>query len=169
MLGWKSGGNRIAQPDVCMLAERLWAAILGLERGHVLELMKNPPILPDAAKVGNMELISMITRAYPDLLWHVNNDQCSIFHIAVMYRHESMLELVKLARNIKDFNAISEDLNGNNILHLAGKLVPLHGLTIVSEPDLQMQRELAWFKVRIQLEFAILDSYKAFLVTNLKT
>lgn len=134
-----------------ILAERLWTDIQKLERFCVLELMKKPPILHDAAKVGNMELITMITNTYPDLLWHVNDDRCSIFHIAVMYRHESMLKLIKLARNIKNFNVLSEDLNGNNILHLAGKLAPLDGLKMVSEPDLQMQRELAWFKVRIIL------------------
>ncbi|CAA2967517.1 Hypothetical predicted protein [Olea europaea subsp. europaea] len=49
----------------------------------------------------------------------------------------------------KDFITYYIDDEGNNILHLAGKLAPPSRLnTISAGPALQMQRELLWFKVR---------------------
>ncbi|XP_022851723.1 uncharacterized protein LOC111373415 [Olea europaea var. sylvestris] len=48
----------------------------------------------------------------------------------------------------KDFITYYIDDEGNNILHLAGKLAPPSRLnTISAGPALQMQRELLWFKV----------------------
>ncbi|KAH6801472.1 hypothetical protein C2S52_001936 [Perilla frutescens var. hirtella] len=144
--GCKSRDYPKMEHDLRNLAKKLWVEIQKLERDNVLELMKNPPILHDAAKVGNVELIIMITHAYPDLLGHTNNKGHSIYHIAVMYQQECVLELIKQPENIIDFKAISEDINGDNILHLAGKLQPPDGLKIVYEPDLQMKKSLAWFK-----------------------
>uniref|UniRef100_A0A7N0TYS2 PGG domain-containing protein n=1 Tax=Kalanchoe fedtschenkoi TaxID=63787 RepID=A0A7N0TYS2_KALFE len=48
--------------------------------------------------------------------------------------------------------------NGNNILHLAGRLAPSHRLRIVSGAALQMQRELQWFK---EIENLVQPSYKS--------
>ncbi|KAH6801471.1 hypothetical protein C2S52_001935 [Perilla frutescens var. hirtella] len=142
---WNKEDRNMQSGPRLELAEKLWAEIQKLERDHVLKLMKNPPILHDAAKVGNVELITMITHAYPELLWHINSERCTVFHIAVMYRQEGILDLIKQT-NIKDLNALSECVNGNNIVHLAGKLPHPDALKIVSEPDLQMKSELAWFK-----------------------
>ncbi|KAH6801477.1 hypothetical protein C2S52_001941 [Perilla frutescens var. hirtella] len=90
----------------------------------VLELLRNPPILNNAAKVGNVELIVMLTRAYPDLI-------C----------------LIKQIGGLKNFVIMGMDGNNDNILHLAAELGPLNTRNnIVSISALQMQRELAWFK-----------------------
>ncbi|KAH6781337.1 hypothetical protein C2S51_006630 [Perilla frutescens var. frutescens] len=132
--------------DLRNLAKKLWAEIQKLEKDKVLELINNPPIIHEAAKVGNVELITMITRAYPDLLEHTNDEGHSIYHTAAMYQQEFMLELINQRENILAYNAISEDVNGNNLLHLAGKLLPTDWSKIICEPDLQMEKELAWFK-----------------------
>ncbi|KAH6758232.1 hypothetical protein C2S51_018467 [Perilla frutescens var. frutescens] len=143
---WNNEYRNMQSDPRLQLAEKLWAEIQKLERDDVLKLMKNPPILHDAAKVGNVELITMITHAYPELLWHINSERCTVFHIAVMYRQEGILDLIKQT-SIKDLNALSSEcVNGNNIVHLAGKLQHPDALKIVSEPDLQMKSELAWFK-----------------------
>ncbi|KAH6801469.1 hypothetical protein C2S52_001933 [Perilla frutescens var. hirtella] len=134
------------KPDLRLLAEKLWEEIQKLKKSRILKLIENPPILHDAAKVGNVQLITMITRSYRHLLWQRNDEGRSIYHTAALYRQDSMLELIKQAENIIDFTAISEDVHGNNILHLAGKLLPPDGLKIVQEPDVQMKKELAWFK-----------------------
>ncbi|KAH6801460.1 hypothetical protein C2S52_001924 [Perilla frutescens var. hirtella] len=129
------------------MVKSLWDSIRRtMERDSVLELLKNPPILHDEAKVGNVELITVITRAYPDLLSHIDDNGYSMFHVAVIYQQENMLELIKQARDIKNFSAISKDESGNNLLHLAGRLQHLKGLEIVAERDVQMQRAFAWFK-----------------------
>lgn len=57
------------QPDLRLLVEKLWTEIRSLDRDTVCEAMKNPPILHDAAMVGNVELITMLTEAYPNLMW----------------------------------------------------------------------------------------------------
>ncbi|KAJ0778886.1 putative PGG domain-containing protein [Helianthus annuus] len=41
---------------------------------------------------------------------------------------------------------IMKDKDGNNLLHLAAQLVPIHKLNVVSGAALQMQRELQWFQ-----------------------
>lgn len=51
------------QPDFRLLAEKLLAKIQeSLDETSVLHLLRDPPILNDAAKVGNVELIVMLTR-----------------------------------------------------------------------------------------------------------
>ncbi|KAH6801451.1 hypothetical protein C2S52_001915 [Perilla frutescens var. hirtella] len=147
MPGWKTKDDGKMQPDLRSMVQRLWECIRHtLERDRVMELMINPPILHDAAKVGNVELITMITRDYPDLLLHIDNKGYSMFHVAVIYQRENMLELIKQARNIKNYSAISKDESGDNLLHLAGRLQHVKGLDIIAERDVQMQRAFAWFK-----------------------
>ncbi|KAH6801434.1 hypothetical protein C2S52_001898 [Perilla frutescens var. hirtella] len=131
------------QPDQCFLAEKLWTEIQ--REPNVLELMKNPPILHEAAKVGNVELITMVTRDYPNLVWKTDNNRYTIFHIAVIYRRENVFRLIHQIGARRHFVAISIDENGNNILHLAAKLAPLNARKISS--DSLMQREVKWFKV----------------------
>ncbi|KAH6755642.1 hypothetical protein C2S53_010557 [Perilla frutescens var. hirtella] len=136
------------QPDSRHLAKKLLAKIQeNLEHeSDVLELLKNPPILHDAAKVGNVELIVMLTHTYPDLLWQTNYYR-SIFHVAVIYRQDNVFGLIRQIGGLKNIVVFGLDEDGNNILHLAAKLGPLNSRkNIVSISALQMQRELAWFK-----------------------
>jgi ankyrin repeat protein len=102
----------------------------------------------DAAKVGNVEFLIILARSYPDLLWHIDNNKMSIFHYAILYRHESVFNLIYEIGAKKDILATYVNLRSkNNMLHLAGKLAPLDRLNIVSGAALQMQRESLWFKV----------------------
>ncbi|KAL0363747.1 UNVERIFIED_CONTAM: hypothetical protein Scaly_1329900 [Sesamum calycinum] len=98
------------------MAERLWAQVQILESADVLKLLEEPPILHEAAKVGNVGLITMLTRSDPDLIWKLDSNKHYIFHTAVCI--------------------------GKRI----GKLAPADRLKIVSGAALQMQRELLWFK-----------------------
>ena len=113
--------------------------------------MKSPPlILHEAAKVGNLDLIKMITTDYPDLLAHTDDKHgYSIFHIIVIHRKENILQLLEKARFVKDFNAVLQDKDGNNLLHSAAKSASkrLKGLEVVGEHDVHMQNAIAWFEV----------------------
>lgn len=135
------------QPDLCLLAEKLWAEIRKLDEPRVLELMREPRILHDAAKVGNVELLTMITRSYPSLIWDTDSNGYSVFHIAVIYRRENVFRLIHQIGARKYFVSISKDSDDNNILHLAAKLAPPSARKISSES--LMQREVKWFKVRM--------------------
>lgn len=71
-----------------VLVEKLWTEILKLEPANARELIKKPPILLEAAKVGNIELITKLARNDPSILWDTDDNGYTIFHIAILYRQE---------------------------------------------------------------------------------
>ncbi|WRX14424.1 protein of unknown function DUF3447 - like 10 [Theobroma cacao] len=129
------------------LVDSVWKKVLQLEHEMMWCLIEHPSILTlDAAEAGNVEFLIQLINSYPDLIWRVNKDNRSIFHVAILYRHESIFSLIYGIGSIKDLIATYEDENKNNMLHLVAKL-PLQGrLNHVSGAALQMQRELLWFK-----------------------
>jgi ankyrin repeat protein len=130
------------------LVEKLWLCVLHQQDLEISELIREPSkLLFDAAELGNLEFLIILIRSYPDLIWKVDKDNRSLFHIAVLYRHETIFNLIYEIGVIKDFIAAYKDDKKNNILHLAGNLAPPCRLQIVSGAALQMQRELLWFKV----------------------
>ncbi|XP_022893844.1 ankyrin repeat-containing protein NPR4-like [Olea europaea var. sylvestris] len=84
---------------------------------------RETPMLTDAAKIGNVEFLTLLIRSYPDLIWKADSNGA-----------------------IKDLLMSLEDKSENNILHLAAELPPSSRLNIVSGATLQMQRELLWIK-----------------------
>ncbi|XVE94266.1 hypothetical protein REPUB_Repub01dG0266800 [Reevesia pubescens] len=139
--------DRSALNHALGLVNSLWKKVLGLQHEEIWNLVEHPSILTlDAAKAGNAEFLIQLISSYPDLIWRVNIDNQSIFHIAILYRHESIFSLIYEIGSIKDLIATYEDGNKNNMLHLAAKLPPQDRLNIVSGAALQMERELLWFK-----------------------
>ncbi|KAG6418319.1 hypothetical protein SASPL_120522 [Salvia splendens] len=145
-----SSGDGKKRKALRCLSQKLWTNIQVLGRDGVLQLMKSPPlILHEAAKVGNLDLIEMITTDYPDLLAHTDDKHgYSIFHIIVIHRKENILQLLEKASFVKDFNAVLQDKDGNNLLHSAAKSTSerLKGLEVVGEHDVHMQSAIAWFE-----------------------
>ncbi|KAL1533112.1 hypothetical protein AAHA92_33043 [Salvia divinorum] len=92
------------------------------------------------------KLITMLTRAYPNLMLETDSHGYTIFHVAVIYRRENVFRLIYSSGAIKHIIATSQDQNGDNILHLAAKFPPPNPRNVVSIPPLQMQKELTWFK-----------------------
>ncbi|KAM3742126.1 hypothetical protein ACB098_07G047300 [Castanea mollissima] len=145
----------LMQTFAYQLVEKLWEHVLQLQDWKISELIKKPSrLLFDAAELGNVEFLIILIRAYPDLIWKVDQNNRSLFHIAVLYRQEAIFNLIYEIGAIKDLIAAYKDNNNkdknnndnNNILHLAGNLAPLSRLQIVSGAALQMQRELLWFQ-----------------------
>ncbi|KAJ0464153.1 putative ankyrin repeat-containing domain, PGG domain, ankyrin repeat-containing domain superfamily [Helianthus annuus] len=99
-----------------------------------------------AAEKGNTTFLAELIRRYPDLICKVNDNNMSIFHIAVKYRHEGIHNLLNQIGSMKDFITTRIDGDGNNMLHLAGMSTTKERLADVSGAALQMQRELLWFK-----------------------
>ncbi|XP_075673136.1 uncharacterized protein LOC142642624 isoform X4 [Castanea sativa] len=132
------------------LVKKLWEHVLHLQDREISKLIKTPSkLLFDAAELGNVEFLIILIRAYPDLIWKVDQNNRSLFHIAVLYRQEAIFNLIYEIGAIKDLIAAYKDKNNNdnnNILHLAGNLAPLSRRQIVSGAALQMQRELLWFQ-----------------------
>ncbi|KAK9989390.1 hypothetical protein SO802_029629 [Lithocarpus litseifolius] len=129
------------------LVKKLWEHVLQQQDSEITKLIKRPSrLLFDAAELGSLEFLIILIRSYPDLIWKVDDDNRSLFHIAVLYRHRTIFNLIYEFGAIKDLIAAYKDVKNNNILHLAGNLAPPSRLQIVSGAALQMQRELLWFK-----------------------
>ena len=92
--------------------------------------------------------IVKILRLYPYLIWMVNDDKISIFHIVVMYHHNDIYNVLYEIGSIRDCIIPLKDTDGNKMLHLVGmtsRIMRSH----TSGASLLMQRELSWFKVCI--------------------
>ncbi|KAI3790600.1 hypothetical protein L2E82_03761 [Cichorium intybus] len=139
--------------DVQQLLAKLPDRLYKLIKGHDGEQPKHQPIkyssrvLFIAAEMGNTEFIVELVRQYPDLLWKTNDDEQTIFHVAVINRHEGIYNLLHEIGSMKDTITLMRDIKGNNMLHLVGMCAKSNHLQNDSGVGLQMQRELLWFKV----------------------
>ncbi|XP_059436348.1 ankyrin repeat-containing protein NPR4-like [Corylus avellana] len=108
---------------------------------------KNMTSIFEAVKVGNVEFLIVLSRSYPSLIWQQDEKKMSIFHTAILYRQESVFNLIyEIGAGMHSLASYVTEDNKENMLHLAGKLAPSDRLNIVSGAALQMQRELLWFK-----------------------
>lgn len=129
------------------LVQCLWNQVIGLNEETISKFIAYPwRLLFVAARLGKVEFLTVLIRSYPDLIWKVDENRCTIFHIAVIHRHEEIFKLIYDIGAIKDLIATYKDDKENNMLHLASKLAPPDRLNCVSGAALQMQRELLWFQ-----------------------
>ncbi|GJU27487.1 ankyrin repeat family protein, partial [Tanacetum coccineum] len=110
-----------------------------------------------ATKKDNPEVIEELLGYFPQAIWS-NMDGYFIMQVATINRCEKVYNLLvhHMRRNMS-LHKVMKDNNGNNLLHLAGKLAPVHKLNEVSGAALQMQRELQWFK---EVEKLVQPMYK---------
>ncbi|XP_017237648.1 uncharacterized protein LOC108210758 isoform X2 [Daucus carota subsp. sativus] len=99
-----------------------------------------------AAALGNTKFLIELLRLCPELIWKIDDNDRTIFHVAVLHRQESVYNLLYEIGSIKDLVTSFKDTNDNNILHLAAMKPEQSRLHIVSGVALQMQREILWFK-----------------------
>ena len=131
--------------------ESLWTeVVLSSESvSEISKLIARPTrLIFDAAKRGNVLFLLILIREYADLMRKCDENGYTIFHVAVLNRLEELFKFIYDAKSIADLMVDSNDGEGNNILHLAGKLAPHHRLNTVSVAAFQMQRELLWFQVK---------------------
>ncbi|KAL8257684.1 hypothetical protein R6Q59_029725 [Mikania micrantha] len=102
-----------------------------------------------AAKMGNTRFLVELIRTYPDLMLSRNEDGHTIFHVAVMHRHQDIYNLLYEVGVIRNDICTVNDKSGNNMLHLVGK-TSKERATKTSEASLLMQRELLWFKLTLE-------------------
>jgi len=154
------------------LVEKLWEMVYTDPwksfSSEILPVHDQMTLLVEAAKVGNVEFLLIIIRTYPDLLWQLIDEKygISLFHIAIIYRQDSVFNLIheigvmkeKITTYVaKGDNTILDIAKGDNMLHIAGKLAHLDRLnTISSIKALQMQHELLWFR---EIEKIVPHSY----------
>lgn len=104
-----------------------------------------------AAEMGNTNFLIELIRQSPDLIWKVNDNNETIFHIAIKHRHAGIYNLLYEIGAMKDMITPMRDRKDNNMLHLVGKTVSPRQLENLSGVTLDMQRELLWFQVHIKI------------------
>ncbi|WOG94135.1 hypothetical protein DCAR_0313428 [Daucus carota subsp. sativus] len=103
-------------------------------------------LLSVAASLGNFKFLIELLQLCPELVWKVDDNDRTIFHVAVLHRQESVYNLIYEIGSIKDLITSMKDTDDNNILHLAAMKPEQSRLQTVSGAALQMQREILWFK-----------------------
>ncbi|KAD2804968.1 hypothetical protein E3N88_38345 [Mikania micrantha] len=98
-----------------------------------------------AAEMGNTWFIVELLRTYPGLMFEKNKEGHTIFHIAVMNRHQGIYNLLYEIGSNKNNVCNVKDEHRNNMLHLVGKSSKKMAAK-TSGASLLMQRELLWFK-----------------------
>ncbi|KAH6799519.1 hypothetical protein C2S51_036003 [Perilla frutescens var. frutescens] len=122
-------------------------ALAQMDISNIISTTWRPKLLRFIKLSGNVELLTMVTRAYPQLIWDTDSNGHTIFHIAVAYRQGEVFNLIHPVEAMIHSTTISQDQDGNNILHLCAKL-SLRTLDRTRLPPASlMQSELAWFEV----------------------
>lgn len=137
--------------QVLRLLEKIFHQLSSLEGFEIRERLTTPtnPLL-DATNFGIAEVVTKFISSYPDTNWKFEQLRY-IFHSSIKHRQVKIFKLIhNIGTHIKDEITSYEDENGQNILHLAGKLPP-ELLNNVSGADLQMQRQLLLFKVLLNI------------------
>ncbi|CAN6707903.1 unnamed protein product [Malus baccata var. baccata] len=99
-----------------------------------------------AVRKGNVEFITHICKANPELLWSRDDESRGIFDVAIQCRQEKIYNLIYGISSKEVING--GDKNNNNKLHMAGLWSPFAQAQLNHIPGaaLQMQRELQWYK-----------------------
>ncbi|KAL2533240.1 Ankyrin repeat family protein [Abeliophyllum distichum] len=95
------------------------------------------------ARNGIEEIVTAILESFPAVIGKKDRKKYSVFHYAVMYRHEKIFKIVLQHRKNNIDHSFAK--HRNNILHLAGCRARQDRLDLGPGPILQMQRELQWF------------------------
>ncbi|KAL5794556.1 hypothetical protein ACOSP7_003150 [Xanthoceras sorbifolium] len=128
------------------LVQCLWEKITLRPNAEVGVLISHPTkLLINAAKLGNSEFLALLVRSYPDLIHDLDENDLSIFHIAISHRHANIFKLIYDMGFDKELLATYVDNEDNNMLHLAAKYPELPPASIVPGAALEMQRELLMF------------------------
>ncbi|XP_044497675.1 ankyrin repeat-containing protein NPR4-like [Mangifera indica] len=139
--------KELISTQALQLVRCLWEEILKRDDSELTKLIGTPSqLLFDAAKLGNFEFLAELICCYPDVVYELDDNSHSIFHIAILHRHANIFNLIYETAFTKELMGNFEDNNQNNILHLVAKYPDSSRVSIVSGAALQMQRELLWFK-----------------------
>ena len=145
----KEDGSRLKEARHILLIKELWKlSTEHMEFNELLEFISKPSGVLDAVKSGNLPFLELLLKFNPESLMIVDSKKRTLFHTAVLYRQESILIHMIEKGKLKDLVMQAVDDDRNNILHMAAKLLPPERIGS-SQPDIQIQRELLWFKVHL--------------------
>ncbi|KAF4367420.1 hypothetical protein F8388_025838 [Cannabis sativa] len=125
-ISFQSARRRRDEMPALRLAKEIWKRIL---EGHEYEyfeirsIIRNPfNLVIEAAKNGNFDLLVVLFSMCPELIWEKDDENNTIFHIAILNRHVKIFKLIHEINVLKSVVRIQEDeTTNNNILHLVAK------------------------------------------------
>ncbi|KAF5465169.1 hypothetical protein F2P56_015198 [Juglans regia] len=129
---------------VCRLCEELGDDKCDFSPPDMLQHHKE--LVVEAARVGNIEFLIILIRSYPELIWQRDDENGTLFHVAIKYRQVRVFNLIYEIGVMKDNLGTYKNEGKNMMLRLARELPSQDRLNIVSGAALQMQRELLWFQ-----------------------
>ncbi|XP_044496051.1 uncharacterized protein LOC123218612 isoform X1 [Mangifera indica] len=136
-------------PFAFELVKCLWKQVIQLNDSEISEIIREPwPLMFEAAKQGNVVFLRIIWQTNPDMMFEVDENNYSVFHLAVIHRCHRIFSFIHHMGPLKkDLIVQKTDKEGNNILHLAAKL-PSQDRPVIElgGPAHQMWLELVWFK-----------------------
>lgn len=106
-----------------------------------------------AAERGHVEFVTQICRAKPDILRNMTDDKDrTVLQFAAECRQEKVFSLIHgFSPLTKEVILITFDKSENTILHAVGEIPTTAQNSHIRGAALQMQRELQWFKVSINI------------------
>ncbi|KAG6671789.1 hypothetical protein I3842_16G022500 [Carya illinoinensis] len=144
--GGRFCNKAMMQASAHKLVDHLLKHELGDNKNFSTLVPQHKRLVVEAAKVGNVEFLIILIRSYPRLIWEVDEEHGTLFHVAIKHRQERVFNLIYEIGILKD-NLVSLYAEGSkSMLHLVGELPSPDRLNIVSGAALQMQRELLWFQ-----------------------
>ncbi|RVW59674.1 hypothetical protein CK203_101049 [Vitis vinifera] len=118
-----SGGDQLHMWNTFINSSKLFSlSLLRFEvrqrqPSEISDLIRRPsPLLLVAAELGNTVFLTELVGSYPDLIWEADNDNRTIFHIAVLHRRESIFNLIYEIGSMKDLIVPYKDDNDNNMV-----------------------------------------------------
>ncbi|KAJ6699859.1 PROTEIN ACCELERATED CELL DEATH 6-LIKE [Salix purpurea] len=140
--------KKVVHKQALDLIRYLWEQVILLDEETISSQIGKPwPLIFTAAERGNLDFLTILIRLYPDLIFKVDQNTYTIFHIAILNRHEDIFRIIYQIGSIKNLITTYKDKEGNNMLHLAAKLVESPSrLNVIPGAALQLQRELLWFE-----------------------
>nr|XP_043627492.1 uncharacterized protein LOC122599096 isoform X2 [Erigeron canadensis] len=101
------------------------------------------PILEAASQNAHKVVYEILSRS-PKAISSIDKSGYDIIQLAVIHRSENVYNLIYEIGEYKNRYRTFVDSSKNNILHLVGRLAPLHELNRRTGAALQLQRELQW-------------------------
>ncbi|KAJ1432097.1 Ankyrin repeat-containing domain [Sesbania bispinosa] len=134
--------------DQLELLKKLWSQVRQLEYKKILELITEPSVvLFDALKSGNVDAVKWLLYVNRELLTIKDpKSGQSLLHFAVLHRQHTIFKHILKMRTV-NLIVRAVDNDRNNVLHFAAQQPEEALLSLKLRPNIQMQRELVWFKV----------------------
>ncbi|GMP36875.1 hypothetical protein CsSME_00008838 [Camellia sinensis var. sinensis] len=148
--------QKLMHLQAIQLVKSLCEKIRSSNDSKVIDLICKDVILM-ATRYGIHEVVEEVVQSFPQAIWYLDKDHYNIFGLAVIYHCENVFNLIYQMSGHKQAMMFMTDKNGNNMLHLAGRVAPFDKLNLVPGAALQMQRELQWFK---EVEKFVTPHYK---------